>query len=351
MAKGKSGTLILEVENFVPIKRAKLEVKVPGLTVVTGNNGSGKTRLIAALYFMNTLLSKYSGIRSKGSASAIKREIRYYLIPSHFPWVKARGELDYSRLFLDPSEPLRLSLRYVNRDEVGELSLELTSRKELTVSIDVSEMFHIPMHVIGPYRSLLSSCQCPFEFPQMYVDYVTELREGISQMSEPLKISLDVFDERPEVIVYENGSVKFVVNGKEFPLPSVASGWAESWALFAYMKIAKAPPRLIALEEPESHLHPSALMSLVRKIVSWVSEGYSFLVTTHSPLFSAIMSLIIVKKEDVGGELVRWYELVKEEGITLRRVNVTEVGVYDELIEFVNKVVGNYLVAAIAKGQ
>ncbi len=55
---------------------------------------------------------------------------------------------------------------------------------------------------------------------------------------------------------------------------------------------------VIAVEEPESHLHPSAMHAL-RKVFHELAEKYQVVITTHSPLFvdrTKISSNIIVNK-------------------------------------------------------
>jgi putative ATP-dependent endonuclease of OLD family len=54
---------------------------------------------------------------------------------------------------------------------------------------------------------------------------------------------------------------------------------------------------VIAIEEPESHLHPSAI-HVLRKVINELAQKYQVVITTHSPLFvdrSNIRSNILVK--------------------------------------------------------
>jgi len=63
----------------------------------------------------------------------------------------------------------------------------------------------------------------------------------------------------------------------------------QSLAALALMRHAsetasKGKSFVIAIEEPESHLHPSA-MHVLRKVVSELAQKYQVVITTHSPLF------------------------------------------------------------------
>lgn len=55
---------------------------------------------------------------------------------------------------------------------------------------------------------------------------------------------------------------------------------------------------IIAIEEPESHLHPDAIHSLVR-VINGVSENHQVVITTHNPLFvqrNAVSENVIVNE-------------------------------------------------------
>ena len=55
---------------------------------------------------------------------------------------------------------------------------------------------------------------------------------------------------------------------------------------------------IIAIEEPESHLHPDAIHSLV-DVINGVSENHQVVITTHNPLFvqrNAVSENVIVNE-------------------------------------------------------
>lgn len=76
----------------------------------------------------------------------------------------------------------------------------------------------------------------------------------------------------------------------------------QSLAALALMRHAseiggKGKSFVIAIEEPESHLHPSAI-HVLRKVINELAQKYQVVITTHSPLFvdrSNIRSNILVK--------------------------------------------------------
>jgi len=61
---------------------------------------------------------------------------------------------------------------------------------------------------------------------------------------------------------------------------------------------------LLAIEEPEAHLHPLAQEWLARKIKTMASDGLQIIIATHNPSFIDILNLdglVLVKKEEESG--------------------------------------------------
>src|SRR5690606_34003114 len=72
----------------------------------------------------------------------------------------------------------------------------------------------------------------------------------------------------------------------------------KSLAALGLMKSAnnKEGAHILVIEEPESHLHPSAIHQ-VNEIISQVAESAQVLITTHNPLFvvrDTVQSNVIV---------------------------------------------------------
>ena len=93
-----------------------------------------------------------------------------------------------------------------------------------------------------------------------------------------------------------------VDDGADTPLEAKGDG-VQSLAALALMRHASLAQHegkevLIALEEPESHLHPNAIRQL-RQVLIELSSNYQVVITTHNPLFANRLELarnIIVRK-------------------------------------------------------
>ncbi|HQK35405.1 MAG TPA: AAA family ATPase [Spirochaetia bacterium] len=87
-------------------------------------------------------------------------------------------------------------------------------------------------------------------------------------------------------------NIEVIINdGTPTAIQSKGDG-IKSLAALAMLNISNRPDRVsvIAIEEPESHLHPEAARQLY-KTVSDLSKNYQVILTTHSPLFVNRMNL------------------------------------------------------------
>lgn len=150
-----------------------------------------------------------------------------------------------------------------------------------------------------------------------------------------------------------------VDDGSETPLERKGDG-VQSLVALALMRHASEQDEskrttIIAIEEPESHLHPRAIHEL-RDVIRGLSENNQIVITSHSPLFvnpSDLSSTILVKgakatcapsissiREELGVRLsdnlqsARLVALVEghEDEITLRRILADENQEISELL-------------------
>ncbi len=82
---------------------------------------------------------------------------------------------------------------------------------------------------------------------------------------------------------------------KILPIAATASGQMEAWPFFiiASRYGTDEIPRHFFFEEPETHLHPAAQVEVMKVIAFLVNMGHSFVVTTHSPYILYVMNNMI----------------------------------------------------------
>lgn len=109
----------------------------------------------------------------------------------------------------------------------------------------------------------------------------------------------------------DDGRVYFVQKeaGLEFPVHQVgtSSGTLRLLALLVGL-IGEPESGLVGIEEPENHVHPSALMAFAAE-VRRASERLQVLVTTHSPLFVDALddpaAVVLVRRTSDGTQVTR----------------------------------------------
>lgn len=69
---------------------------------------------------------------------------------------------------------------------------------------------------------------------------------------------------------------------ESLPLTNASSMVSELAPVVLYLRHAVRPGNLLVIEEPESHLHPSVQVELIRRISALVAAGVRVIVTTHS---------------------------------------------------------------------
>ena len=190
----------------------------------------------------------------------------------------------------------------------------------------------------------------------------SSLSESIDFLERSVTKGKIDFEDSPEVplpeAVYESEWGKF-------PLSRTSSMVSELAPLILFLKYLVRPGDLVILEEPESHLHPSAQRQMARAIIRLVNAGVKVLITTHSDyLVSQINNLLrasyasdrwlkragferadCLRHEDVsayafqwdeeqGGSRVKELEIRKDVGIDEDEFALVANDLYEETVSF-----------------
>jgi putative ATP-dependent endonuclease of the OLD family len=151
--------------------------------------------------------------------------------------------------------------------------------------------------------------------PQVIEDALEQIRglqqPILDQLSERITETLKIFlpkikacrieiDNSSRMRAVSSNVTLIVDDGEPTPISRKGDG-VQSLATLA---LARAPimrtdfkgARVLAIEEPEAHLHPKAVREL-KKVLSTMAEGSQIIISTHSPIFANrnnVMSNIIV---------------------------------------------------------
>jgi Uncharacterized conserved protein len=162
------------------------------------------------------------------------------------------------------------------------------------MSVSDREFIDVYAHLIDEYRRL------------------RKLTESANLLLRDMGIELDIATQWGEPVVY----VK-TWSGKRLELAHAPSGTRE--IIMVIFALSFEDFRLVFMEEPEAHLHPSAQRLLARAIAEAVNNGKFVALTTHSDYliseFSNLIALSNVSK-DVRKKLsYRDAEVLKPEAV------------------------------------
>ena len=126
---------------------------------------------------------------------------------------------------------------------------------------------------------------------------IEELQQGIldgisNQIIEPLQeflptvrnVQIHIQNERRRIAMRRNTEI-IIDDGTPTPIQQKGDG-IKSLTALAILNIPARVDRVsvVAIEEPESHLHPESARQLYDTIMS-LSQTHQIVLTTHSPLF------------------------------------------------------------------
>jgi len=270
--------MTLELKNIGMIKQAK--VNIDGLTVIAGENDTGKSTVGKVLYSCMKSLYTLKPIdqKDKDPRSSI---IDKYIQTLFSNQISDKGDI---RLF-DKNKSLAIEIRN-NR---------CYSYKTTSNYIDYP-IYNIPLLIETPIlwsffpliktvrniklESFLNNID--FQVPPIFEDLYFALT---TKMHESKKISLKI-----EKIIggsfKENsvGDYKFYKNGLGIELTNTAMGIK----LFGMLQILHTnnhfkKDQVLILDEPEVHLHPKWQLEMAKVIVDLVQNGVKIIVNSHSP--------------------------------------------------------------------
>lgn len=337
------------VSNFRSITKA-YKLPIRRSTVLIGPNNEGKSNILRALVIALEMLNRLGGVRiQRGRLRSLERFSALYDWARDFPVSLQRRSPDGESVFnleLELSEEEIVQFEKEVRSRLnGTLPIELTlgqsqpgfkvlkkgkggpalSRKDDQIAKFISKRIHLSYipavrtansahEIVGElverelaeverdaaYQAALeevSNLQRPFlerisngikNTLKEFLPNVKEVKVSISQeeryraLRRACEIVVD--DGTPTQLIYKGDGVQSLAALSLMRHASESSGDGRNL--------------ILAIEEPESHLHPNAIHQL-RSVLSEIATKHQVIMTTHCPLFvdrSSIKSNILVHK-------------------------------------------------------
>jgi putative ATP-dependent endonuclease of OLD family len=339
------------VENYRSIAKAN-RIEVGRSTVLVGPNNEGKSNVLRALVTaMEVLKTGSQPVTAKGMRIYLPfslRGRRQYDWESDFPInlqvVKADGVSTFSLEFELDEDEIEAFRSEVNSNLNGTLPIQLQlGRNSVTFTVPkkgpggrkLSEKASLIANFVAQriefeYIPAIRTAESSERVVNSLVgkelaglEQLPEYKEALAKIKKLQQPVLDALSksvhstmvgflpairnvqfeiaEEQRALALRRSSRIIVDDGTPTDLEHKGDG-VQSLAALALMRHAseiggKGKSFVIAIEEPESHLHPSAI-HVLRKVINELAQKYQVVITTHSPLFvdrSNIRSNILVK--------------------------------------------------------
>lgn len=335
----------IQIRNYRSIKDAK--IAIGDMTVLLGKNNEGKSNLLMAVNVAITTLQEYANIRQRHifiARYSLRDEV--YRWERDYPISEQKGKKrDKKTMFvlefvLDDKEIAEFKKNIGNQLN-GTLQIKIVFGKDKKASISVvkqgkgSKLLneksqkvarYIAEHIEYNYIPAVRTIDHTMEIINDQItarlqeerdkkDYIDALnvikgieRKILSNLSGEIQTALVEF--LPEVtkvtlnsedlgmIIRRRQEYVFMIDdGEETNLRNKGDG-VKSLVAMSLLKNKRTIPNtasVIAIEEPESHLHPSAIDALRKAILS-LSAHSQVVITTHNPQF--------VDRNNIGSNII-----------------------------------------------
>jgi len=342
------------VENFRSIAAAR-KIQITQLTTLVGPNNEGKSNILRALVLaMNLLVARrnperYRPLPTSRAMARRRRLLNRYDWAADCPLkMQTKGTEKGSRITLEFElsdgdvteffEAIRshlngtLPISIMFTQSGMEVTIAKKGRGGKTLSAKASKIADFIAGKIDiQYIPAVRTAESAQEIVEDLVDQELEKAESdpryqqaiadIAALQEPILEDLSrsitatmkeflpnitqarvAIQARDRSYAFRGLSSISLDDGVETPLDAKGDG-VQSLAALALMRHASSSRHegkevLIALEEPESHLHPSAIRQL-RVVLGELSARYQVVLTTHNPIFTNrqdVQQNIIVRK-------------------------------------------------------
>lgn len=299
----------VHVKNFGPI--ADMVWEKPGrINLLLGSNASGKTFLLKGLYTAIKVMEAYGRGNSKGDVASLLADRLYWTYQGEkigdIVSRKATGPLEFKICVDDQT----FSYSFGSDTEKKILfSNNLKNRKHNSIFFPAKEILSL-QHII----KLMHEEYKFFGFDLTYVDLAQALdrppsmgknfhafstaRKDLDQKIIHGKVE---YDTKKGVWIYKQGNTRF-------PIGLTSEGVKKLAILDTLLGNRYLDPNsIIFIDEPESGLHPAALVMYLDIIAKLASAGIQFFLASHS--YSVLKKLyIIARKTNLHISLMSWEE-------------------------------------------
>jgi len=274
----------IDIKNFGPLTK----VEWPNLgmiNLVIGENGTGKTFLLKALYSSIRTLEEYKRGNEQSTAGEILAKKLYWTFQAD-----KIGDL----VTKGADAPLSFRAKFDTRDFIynfgRDTTKQITSLENHVPPCSSNSVFLPAKEVLSLHDIILKSREEDkvFGFDDTYLDLARALRQSpkagknLAELSNSRKRLEDVLGGKVE---YDkvSGQWQFRKGRHRFPLGVTAEGIKKIAILDTLLGNRYiSRDSIVFIDEPESALHPVAISQLLEIIALMATGGIQFFLSSHS---------------------------------------------------------------------
>jgi hypothetical protein len=296
-----------QLHDFGPIHTLDWQPR-PGLNVVVGTNGAGKTVLLKALYVGQRVVEAQKRGEERRTLTELAAEKLYWTFQcGDFGKLVRRGGPDKARLELALTEgPLRIEIEKGATRQVEVKGRGLVAREANTLFFPAKEVLSMHAAILRGRDELAA-----FGFDDTYVDLArallapttrggnfTEFAGARDRLKAHFGGRVEMVPGPPPTWIFKQGSSKV-------PLGVTSEGVRKIGILDQLLgNRYLSTSSVLIFDEPESALHPDAILLLMDILLKLAGAGMQIFLATHS--YFVLKALAVLAGEEGKGAEVGW---------------------------------------------
>jgi AAA15 family ATPase/GTPase len=287
----------IEIKNMGPLTNCQW-TKLGSMNLVIGNNGSGKTFLLKAIYTALRTLEDYKRGNDPRSASDILADKLYWTFqPDKIGDLVSKGaDKPLSYLMTVEGRDFSYSFGKDTSRNIGHLENHVESRTSKSIFLPAKE-------ILSLHQVILKSREQDqvFGFDDTYLD----LARALQQPTTKGKIFPEFRQSRDKLESILGGTVEYEASSSQwsfkkgryrFPIGATAEGIKKIAILDTLLgNRYLSPESIILIDEPESALHPTAISEFLDILAILASRGIQIFLATHS--YFTIKKLFLIAQQ------------------------------------------------------
>lgn len=319
----------------------ELEMKLsPGINVIIGENGTGKTHLLKAIYTMSSEF-KHHPHNEPVDTDEVKTWMTERFLQVFKPLDGKLGKLRKSgvnkQAFIRISYPngrefdvqFHNNSRFINIPRAGVPIFSNQESMPNPVFLPAKEILSIMLGL----RSIIQKYETSFDGTYDDLINLLELPERRTDtLSEKIKWSLQEIRNTlgGEFVFLGGGYVSFQSINAEYSVNVMAEGYRKLGTLYRLLETGGINPgngAPLLWDEPDANLNPLLVKLLVQILLDLSREGQQIILATHNDL---ILKWIDLQATQADLEVIKFHTLYRDD-VKDNKISVKSTNVYEEI--------------------